>query len=471
MIRASVLAGALLLFAPSVAQAAPPPNDLRTTPQQLTLPASVAGTTRESTLEPDEPGSCAPLRGSVFYEFTAQSADRIVVRLQAAGDLDAVVDVFRRIRSQFSQVACEVGDQQGRAELTFRPERGAIYVVRVGQRTNSVAGDFRLDVFAPEPPPRPPGPALPRDGVTRALDAVQDTSDAWSATLRTGTTYRINLAVASGRCLSLSLYAPGTRDFEDAEAVRRLGCGGYMLFTPAAGEGGRYALLVQAQPRQRGEQRYHLQLARAGSDDTAPGLLLGNYQPRRGALRGTEIDAIDLYRFAVARRSDLKLNLRGGPFALQLLDDAGRRLASEDAGELIRRISAGRYFVAVRARGDQAGRYTLVRASRIITQTSITMNDQSSARMRPGETVRIGVRVRPSASGPVRVTIERFDPLAGWQFYRQVRLRANGGTAAYPFTPPFQGRWRATAQFLGTRSAAPSDAGHARVLVAPPLDE
>jgi hypothetical protein len=469
MIRRILILGVLALALPAAAWAAPPPNDARSAPQKLSLPASVAGTTRESTVQLDDPPACAPLRGSVFYEVTAATADRIVVRLQAAGDLDVAVDVFRRVRSQLQGVACEVSDERGRADLAFRPEQGAAYLIRVGQRANSVAGDFRLDVFAPEPAPRPPGPTLPSRGVTRLLDAVQNTADAWSATLRAGTAYRINLSHPAGQCPSLALYPPGTTDFEDATPVRRLGCGGYTLFTPGAGEGGRYAMLVSAQTRRRGDQRYHLQLAAAGSDDTAPGLALGNYQTRRGALRGAGIDAVDLYRFTVDRRSDLRLTLRGDDFTLQLLDDAGRRLGSSDDGELTRRIGAGRYFVAVRAGVDQAGRYSLERASRTITRTSIAMNGSASARVRPGQAVRIGIAVRPGESGPVDLTIQRFDPLAGWQFFSRTRLTATGGTAAHVFTPPAEGRWRATAAFLGTRTAAPSNAGYARVLVAAPL--
>jgi hypothetical protein len=60
----------------------------------------VSGTTAESTLEADEPIGCAPLGSSVFYELRAPSEDRIVVRFDAAGDLDATLEVYRRVRSQ-----------------------------------------------------------------------------------------------------------------------------------------------------------------------------------------------------------------------------------------------------------------------------------------------------------------------------------------------------------------------------------
>jgi len=159
---------------------APPANDNRAAPTPLSLPASPTGTTSESTLEEDEPEACAQLRGSVWYSVQAPARRNVVVRLAAQGDLDAVVDVFQRTRSQLSPVACDVGNSRGQAETEFRTTRGGSYLIRVGQRVNSVPGGFRLDVFAPQPPPRPPGPALPAAGVTRSVNVTGNTSDAFS---------------------------------------------------------------------------------------------------------------------------------------------------------------------------------------------------------------------------------------------------------------------------------------------------
>jgi hypothetical protein len=453
------------LALPAGAAAAPPPNDQRTAPQVLALPSSVTGTTEESTLEVDEPAGCAALSGSVFYEVRAQSADPITVGLDAAGDLDATLDVFRRVRSQLEPVTCDVSDDRGQTGFQFRPAARGVYLIRVGQRAGSVAGRFRLDVFAPTPAPRPPGPGLPATGASRTLDSLQDTTDAWSYRMRVGTTYRINLA--AGPCMSLRLYPPGTRDFERDRPLRNAGCDGYLLFTPRAGEGGSYSLVVSAVPRRRGLQRYHLQVARAGVDDTAPGLVLPNYRRARGSLRGVAVDTVDLYRFSVDRRSALDVRLRyvgTGSATLSLLTDRGR-LLSGGGTEIERRIVPGTYYVAVRTRDQAAGRYTLRRVSRAITRTSITIGDR---RTTPSEVARIAVKVRPDASGRVTITIERLDPLAGWQFHRQVRTTARGGTASFAFVPPSVGRWRATASFEGTRDFAPSESGYASLLVAPP---
>jgi hypothetical protein len=464
--RTLLAAAAVLLLLPAAAHAAPPANDARTAPQAVTLPASVAGTTREATLEGDEPGGCAALAASVWYSLTAADTTRVVVRLAAAGDLDATVDVFRRTRSQLSRVTCEIGDANGQAEATFRPEKGGAYLIRVGRRANSIDGDFRLDVAAPVPPPAAPGAGLPAGGATHTLDRVQDTADAWAVSMRAGVSYRINLSQPEEGCVSLALYPAGTRgDFDAASPVRRLRCGGYLLYTPGAGEGGRFSLLVSAHASRRGAQPYRLQFAGAGADDTAPGLPLANYEKARGSLKAAGIDVVDLYRFSIVKRSDLKLTLRGHAFGLELLSDKGRRLGTGDNGQLEQRIAPGRYFIAVRAGARDSGGYVLMRAARAITRTSVSMPDRAA----PGAPVRVGVKVSPNGSGPVQITLQRFDPLAGWQFFRLVNATASGGSAGYSFTPPGEGRWRATAAFLGTRADAPSQAGFAGVLVSAPL--
>ena len=463
-----VALAALALALPPSAAADPPPNDQRAAAQAITLPSTVTGTTAESTLEPDEPFGCAQLRGSVFYEVRAPSRDRIVMRLAASGDLDASLDIFRRTRSQLEPIGCEATDRRGTAALDLRPVQGAVYLIRVGQRANSEAGNFRLEVFAPEPPPRGPGRLLRARGADGVLDSLQDTRDAWSYRMRAGTTYRINLTART--CMSLLVFPPGTRDFESAEPVTTGACDGYVVLTPRAGESGRYSFVVQAQPRRRSEQRYHLQAARARRDDTAPGLTLPNLRRVRGNLRGSAVDTVDLYRFSIARRSALELSLRHGgtgTMRLVLLDDRGRRRGG--GSEVSRRIRPGRYFVAVRTRNGAVGRYTLRRVSRIITRTAVTIDGERRARSVPGETLTIAATVAPDASGPVTLTIERFDPLAGWQFFREQRVNAVAGSARTPFTPPSEGRWRVMAAFEGTRIAAPSQSGFATAVVAPPL--
>ncbi len=464
---------AVVLLLPAAALAATPSNDDRSAARQLSIPSSVDGTTKDSTLEPQEPPSCAPLKGSVWYSLTASGDGRLVAAVDNKGDLDGTIQVFERTRSQLRSVDCGATDKDGKASLSFKPAKGAkttSYLIRVGQLSNSVPGDFRLDVYAPAPAARPPGPLLPAKGVSRSLDAFGNSDDAWSVRLRSGVTYRMNLDPGQDGCVALELYPPGTRgDFDSASPVRTLRCGGYTLFTPGAGEGGRYSIRAVAASRVRGPQRYHLQAGVALSDDTSPGVFLTNYQRARGTLSGRGIDVVDLYRFDVVKRSSLRLALKSSKaFELLLLNDHGHRLDStsaDDGGDLSRPIRPGRYFAAVRSSSGESGRYSLTRISRAITRTRISLPGRSA----PGRRVPIAVRVSPGASGPVTVTVERFDPLAGWQFFSRIRTRASGGTAIAGFTPTGVGRWRARAEFAGTRGAAPSETGFSTVLVAGPL--
>jgi hypothetical protein len=296
-------------------------------------------------------------------------------------------------------------------------------------------------------------------------------SDAWSVRLDEGTTYRINLNPRRTRCVALAIYPPGTRSFETASPVQEFRCGGYRLLTPPPGRGGKYILVASATRGQRRPQRYHVQVAVAGPDDTAPGIFIGNHARVRGSLEAGGVDVVDLYRFDVVRRSGLFLKLRTpGRLRMILLNDRGRRIDSNSF--LIRRgVRAGRYFVAIRSESDRRMPYRLSRISRTITRSRLTINGARHARARPGSAVRIGVLVTPAVAGPVRIDIERFDPLAGWQFLRRVHTQAAGGRASISFVPPAMGRYRARALYLRTRTTTASETNVANLLVAGPLRE
>jgi hypothetical protein len=376
------------------------------------------------------------------------------------------------VRSQASSVTCDTTDKSGDASVTFTVKKGESYLIRVAALPNSAAGTFHLDLATAQPTPRPPGARLPSGGVTRTLDRVGHLADAFSARLSAGTAYRINLAsLDEDGCVTLEVYGPGTSSFEDGDPLRTLSCGGYALFTPGPGDSGRYSFLARASSRIRGAQRYHLQVARAGGDDTAPGIFLHNFARVRGAVRGSGVDVVDLYRFDVTTRSTLFASLAtSGNLDLVLLRDDGRRLAcacgEEGGAELHRGLRPGRYFLAVRARDGSNGRYTLRRASRTITKSKIQVQGQRVAQVSPGTSVRVAVVTSPSVFGPVTITVERFDPLSGWQFVR--RYHAGGSIS---FTPPAVGKYRFSGSFDGTRGAAPSTTGYARLTVAGPLVE
>ena len=97
------LAGLLVVGALTVpataAWAAPPPNDDRGDAVLLQVPATVQGTLAEATQETTNDFSgCAETDGSVWYHFTAPERGAVVAQLDAAGQMDATVDLFLQVR-------------------------------------------------------------------------------------------------------------------------------------------------------------------------------------------------------------------------------------------------------------------------------------------------------------------------------------------------------------------------------------
>jgi hypothetical protein len=234
-------------------------------------------------------------------------------------------------------------------------------------------------------------------------------------------------------------------------------------------------LLVRAQGNRGGTQRYRLRVARAGHDDTAPGLLIRNGQTRRGSLSGRAIDVVDLYRFEVDHGTDITAHLGTSStarFELLLLSGSGSLLRCSCAAarnpELRARLDEGEYFIAVRARGGSAGRYRVSLLIREITETSALVDDLTDATAELGRAVQLSANVTPDAAvgGRVQFRIDRFDPIEGWQFSRMLSARVGtGGLATVSWSPPTVGRWRVRAFFVGSRAASPSASGHALLLV------
>jgi hypothetical protein len=447
----------------------PPPNDNRATATPVTgLPATLPGTTVGATDDPKDPRSdCGRAHDTVWYRLSGAEPGRLVLRLRAFGELDAVVSVYRAVRSRLTPVVCSATDGNGSGALSFT-SGGGDFLVMVGRERTSDDGRFRLTMFRQEPSSRPPGHKLPQQGVGSWVEPITDFDDAWSLRMKAGVAYRINLSPARRRCITLSLFMPGTRSFAGAAPLHVLRCGGYFAYTPGFGGTGRYTLLVTASDESPGRQRYHLQAAVAGPDDMAPGLPLRNLQTRRGRLSGTRIDVVDLYRFRVADRSDVTLRLRGPSAArLILLSENGRRLSSSGGpGAVTSSLGRGTYFAAVRAESGAHGRYRLSLLERGITTTTVLANGSRSATVAPGASVAITVAVAFSPAGAVRLEVDRFDPLTGWHFYRLYRLRLGAnGRVGISWRAPAIGHWRVRASFGGTRTASPSDGGTARIVV------
>jgi hypothetical protein len=456
---------------PAPAHAAPPPGDARSAPQELRLPALVRSTAVEATLDEDEPpSSCGPIKNSVWFSFTAPSSRELLVALDAAGDMDATVEVFVRQRSQLSTLTCQVTDRRGAATIDADTAAGTTHLVRVAPLANSVADNFTLRVAQPDEPAGPPGPRLPAGGRSGEVDRFANPDDAWSTRMREGRTYRINLVTVGRGCVQVALYA---RDEFGGQPEETLSCDEHEVYT--APESGLYTLHVRAPRASRARLPYRLRAGRARRDDSAPGIELVDDRRARGALRGGELDALDLYRFTLARRSDLRLRLRtSDDFDLRLLSDGGRLLGcgcrSAGSKELTRRLRPGRYFVAVRARDGANGDYVLSRLARTITRSTMLVDGARSATVAPGETVALTLRVLPEASGRASILVERYDPIAGWLFHSRYNPRVSGTAATVAFRPPFVGRWRASGEYEGTRVTSPSPGGTVRFRVLEPLE-
>ena len=468
---ASLAAVIGLLVTATSASAAPPTNDARAAAQPLgTLPASVRGTVVDATVDSDEPpSSCTAAGASVWYALTARESRSIVIALDADGDMDAVVDVYVRERSQITPIDCRRTNRRGGATLDLDAAAGTNYLIRVAALTNSVADRFRLRVVEPDRPADFPGPRLPRRGVSAAVDRIANPDDAWSVRLRRGVGYRLNLVSTGGRCASVDFHRP-----QGGDIVRQLRCDAHTVYVPPSS--GLHTLHVVAPRASRERVPYRLRVGRAAADDTAPGIRLANDAPVRGGLRGGDLDAVDLYRFTISRPSRIQIDLRTRQsFDLRLERDTGGRIAcdcgSEGSKQIEDRLARGRYFVVVKARDGAGGRYVLRRLTRTITRSRTLVDGGRRATAEPGRSVSLQLAVSPDVGGRATLLVERLDPLAGWLYHVQYRPRVSAGRAIVAFRPPSVGRWRVTGSFLGTRLAAPSEGGTARFIVAEPLED
>jgi hypothetical protein len=467
----------LCMTATALAVGVSPPNDNRAGATVLgPLPQTVRGTTVGATDESTEPDShCAAIGGSVWYSLSVGSSppDRIGLKLSANGNLDAVLDVYERHRSQISPVDCAATDTSGRTAVAFTPTANTTYLIRVAQQSDSVSGVFSLNALALPAPPSAPGPYLPGRGAEGVLDGTLATTAAYSMRLTAGITYKVNLFKPNDGCMRLRLFPPGTHSF-DASSLAGLSCAGYRLFTPRVS--GLWSFLIVAASSNRGRQLYGLHVAPASANEMAPGVRLPNLTPISGHLRGNLLDVVRLFRFDVVQRSDLELDLMAGydaPFDLKLLDDQGRYLqcnCGSTGQETIRRqISPGRYFVVVQAHSFGSGPFTLTLKLRLITHVNVTFDGNGYEEVAPGRMIEIAAQVTPVVDGPVTIEIDSFDPVERWQFYRVYHVRAVNGLAQISFRPPHIGRWRASVSYDGTSTASPATSGVAQALVAGPL--
>lgn len=461
-------AGALTGALPATAAGPPAPgNDTLAAAQVLhSLPATISGTLVGATIEPLEAsGDCGGTEHSVWYQYRAPAKQRVAIALDAAGTLDAAVEVFHAVRSELHEVTCQRTDTKGEASLTWQAAKNGVYDIRVAALTASQLATFTLEVYLPTPAVAPPGPRLPAAGVSGQVDRIQNVNAAYSVVLHSGVSYIVSLASETPHaCVTGTLFVPGTTSFEEgsneAPTALTLRCGGFALYTPGVGEGGVYSVELTPRESFKGVQRFHLQVAPAGPGETSPGLSLGNYGRVGAHLLAGSAQTIRLYRMDVTTHSNLTLRLHAAASAklsLQLRDFDGHviecQCGSSGPQTIFHQLEPGRYYAVVTTQRRGGGSFSLTRESRTITSVTAGFGTAHAA---PGQPTPVEVTVSPAVSGPVTAEIQRFDPVFGWQFYRWVTGYAAGGTASLPFEPPTIGRWRVTARYGGSRTASPS---------------
>lgn len=470
----------LMVATAAPAFADPPPNDNRADAQVVVVPTTVTGTTVDATVEPGEQLTVCDGQSanSVWYKFTADTERGVVAKLAADGNLDAEVDIYKQRRSQLDFVACDLTDDQGLAATRFRVTDGATYFIRVAEQPNSEHDTFTLKLLQGPPPAQPPGKSLASGHAKGTLDRVLKVDAAYHLHLKAGKPYRFNLVHDPSDCQSFALYPPGTDDFDSTSPVLFRGCGGYAVYAPSPGTGGRYFIRITADRNDREDQPYRLLAGPAQRNDLAPGRLLLNHTKHTGSVNGGGLDVKDVYRFGVHHHSSLDLHLAGEPghdVQLELRKGSGKRISCACGGSsresISLKVKAGRYYVDVRSLDQKRTHYVLKRNSRTITHTTTYINGRSRTHVQKGQAVVIGVAARPGAKGKSVVNIQHFDPFEGWLPYRQFQVKVHDGKGTLRWKPPTLGRWRVASDYLGTRDFAPSASDYAHLLVAKPLQQ
>ncbi len=187
-----------------------------------------------------------------------------------------------------------VADVQGEEEHPIRDPRGGAPHLPAGGASRSTSS------CRPPRSPRP-GPAA-RAGASGQVDRIQNINAAYSIdhARRGQLPDQPRRTRPSGGCVNGALFAPGTRSFEGASARFRVNCGGYRLFTPGPGKGGRLQLRGDPEPpNARASSASTCRSTVASGMQTAPGEELGNYGRSSGRLEGGGVQVLRLYRMDV----------------------------------------------------------------------------------------------------------------------------------------------------------------------------
>lgn len=454
-------------FGLAAASPARPGNDERVTAAPIrAIPTTLRGTTVGATHDAGDPG-CTEDSPSVWYRIYWGKASRVVVRFNAGGGLDArlcVVELAReKTRKQGQQlrpVTDEETDERGEAAFDFEGKTGTTYYVVISQLTAITPGSFSLTVLRPDEPPVPPGKPLPASGGKGRLDPLLNPEDSWGVPLQKGATYRFTVVTKPAECVSLAVYSPRARSFEEDAAAKGFGCADTEFFTPGPDGGGIHPVLVTADDE---ATAYRLFVRRVQADDVGPGVLVESGKRVVGSVSAS--DPLDLYRFDVARPSNVQFEVAARrDLDIRLKNAEGRTVKRGDENDkIVRVLQTGTYYVAV-SPDERTARYVLRLLVRYVTTTKITVDEASFVKVRPDVPVELRTTTDPSPGpGVTRVQADFFDVATETWIFRQLWNVAPAST--FSFTPDAVGRWRVRATFNGNRLASRSRSGYSTIVV------
>ena len=418
----------------------------------VSVPSTVEGTTRESTLEPNDPGSsCSGVEGTVWYSLDPGATRRVSIEMTARGDLEGVIEVFERDRSDLDARSTATR-RTGAGTLPSRssPSSEKRYLIRVGEEFDSESGDFRLELFRPEPEATASGaaaaaPRRRRDGRSRARpDRRVVEAPAGRRVVRRHRRRALERVPGGQRVRAAVSRASTPRSRSTARS-----CDAHNLFTPD--RNGRYSFLVRAVAR--GSRHAALPAARPARAARRhgarqhPAQLRARARARRARSRGRRGPA-PLLREAPKRRDAALLDRRAARARAAQHPRAGVR---EELRDDAPHAAAPRPLLRDRAGPTTAAAPTRCGpSSRDITRAGIAINGRRQAVIAPGQAATAGRgRLRPAARGRITIVVERLDPLEGWQFHQAVRAADGDRTCAGHVGPAASGPLPGARRVLG----------------------
>jgi hypothetical protein len=439
-----------------------PPNDAVENAVRLSVPATATGTTEGATYADSDPELCGDADSPVWYSITPRSSGRLAVTLAVHRRIGGIVAVFEERGSTLQDLGCDQTSSAETAGVPFDAVRGVTYLIAVASPYDAESGSFVIKTSV-VPPLVFPGQLL-RRSANVTLDPLLRPGIVFSLRLRAGVSYRIE-ASAESSCLHVAVLRRGASSLDDVSAVSN-GCTGYLLFTPNLGMSGVFPLVVTLE--EGASTAVHVEVRRAAPDDLAPGIPLVNGKPRVGHLSARAADAVDVYRFRVATRSDARVVFHGAvPADVVFLNEHGKQLLCACGGlkkaSLSDRLDPGVYFVAVRSRSDASGTYGLSLRVRRPTRATIALSANPGGRHQLDVLGQVSPRI---GRGRVVFELEEFDPLTLWHFVSSSPRLAKGGKAELSFTPG-QGGWRLRVRYLGSSTSSPSVSPWLDYLVGP----